>query len=515
MIKRILTKYTFAIACVSSALSLQAQDDADKMFVKSNFDEAYNLYSAYPIEKLSSEQIYKMAVSVLNGSSYSKKAAVELLEKFLEKNPNDGNAHYLYGRALAFEQRFDDAEKEFTICLTSTSITPTNKADAGHELDYCQDARVLLPYKIDVTIDNLGQDLNSVFKDYYPFTNGEESILYFNSRRNDGSIEKENGDFTANIFYSTVVDGKFSEAKPLEGNVNDPEFDEEIVGLSVDGSKGILSLTDKAGNSSLKIANLKNGKVISYEKLPKAMRSGKYHEIAATFGLTTNEIYFASDRPGGFGGIDIYVIRKSPTGKWAVPQNLGPEINTLYDEDFPNLSHDGKALFFSSKGHASIGGYDIFKAVWDENVLRFVKPTNVGFPVNTLFDDMNLNFSSNGRYGYVSRLTEKNSNDICRVTFEEVEEQLSIITGFVDAKKKEGEMLSGLIMIVEDMRNGDIVGEYLPNPATMHYVMALKPGVYKVTIHIDEFEPLEQKIEIADKSSFNPQLVIDYKLKRN
>src|SRR5687767_14801625 len=121
MVKHSSLKYIFVIVCVSYSNCIIGQKDADEKFVKSNFDDAYNLYSTYPLEKLTPEQVYRMAVSVLNGSTYSKIQAIELLEKYLENNSTDGNARYLYGRALAFEQRFDEAEKQFTFCLTSTN----------------------------------------------------------------------------------------------------------------------------------------------------------------------------------------------------------------------------------------------------------------------------------------------------------------------------------------------------------------------------------------------------------
>ncbi len=492
----------------------QCQSEADKLFAKKNFQAAYNEYSTIDNNDLSTQQIYNMAVCVLNVVSMDKKQAETLLHSFIEKNPNDGNAHYLLGRSLAYQNKFDEAEKEFTYCLTAKNITSENKNDAGHELEYCQNARAISAYTVMVNFEVLTTEINSSYDDYFPFTDQSESVLYFNSRRNGLSIEKENGEFTSDIYYSKVVDGKFIKAIPITGgNINNPKTDEEIVGLSADGKKAIICFEDASGNTDLKIANLKDGKIVSLEKLPKGVNTPA-HEIAATFGTTTNEIYFASNRSGGFGGIDIYVIRKDMKGKWALPQNLGPEINTIYDEDFPNLSHDGQYLFFSSKGHASIGGYDIFKAGWDDNLKRFVKPVNVGVPVNTLYDDMNLNFSGSERYGYVSRSAFKNEMEINRITFEEVEPELSIITGTVETGKKTDELLEGILMVVENVRTGEISGEYLPNPNTMRYVMALSPGVYKVSIDIEGFEEYAETFEIKGKASFEPQTEKNFTLKR-
>ncbi|HYG49296.1 MAG TPA: hypothetical protein VD905_00260 [Flavobacteriales bacterium] len=492
------------------------QEEADRLFARGNYNEAYNAYTeAYPDPVRAGVDIqYKVGICIVNGTNPDKNPAAGLISNYVNAHPDDGNARFVYGKALVYEQRFDEAEEQFTKCLVSKNISDINKKNAGRELEYCQDARVLIPFAINATIETAGEKINSVFSDYYPFTNADESLLYFNSRRNDGSSEKENGDFTSNIYYSVFKDGEFGKPELLKGDINDMTIDEEIVGLSNDGKKALISYINKNGNSDLKIANVDKGKIISYDKLPKELNSAS-DEIAATFGMSTNEIYFASNREGGFGGIDLYVIRKDPKGKWAKAQNLGPEINTHYDEDFPNLAHDGQALFFSSKGHNSMGGYDIFKAEWDHTVVRFVKPVNIGYPVNTLFDDMNLNFSANGRYGYCSRLTQKAEYDIYRVTFEEVEEQITVVTGILKVDKAEDELLSGLLMVVEDLKTGELMGEYLPNPNTMRYVMAFKPGVYKVTITIDGYETVEEKLVIGDKGGYTPEMTVDYTLKRN
>lgn len=486
---------------------------ADQLFEKNNFDDAYSEYLSIAESELTLEQRYRMAVCVLNSHDYSKKPAIDILTSYLSLKPFDGNAHYLLGRALAYEGQFDLAEKEFTYCLTASEISNENKQDAGHQLDYVQSARVLFSYQLQVTFEKASSAINTDFDEYYPFIDSTESVLYFNSRRNEGSIEKPDGHCYSNVFYSVAENGVFTKAQPLEGKINVPDMEEEIVGLSLNGKKAIFSIEDKDGNTDLIIGNLNKGKVVSFEKMPKGVNT-IHHEIAATFGKTTNEIYFASDRPGGFGGIDLYVIRKNPKGKWSKPQNLGPEINTIYDEDFPNLSHDGKFLFFSSKGHSSIGGYDIFKASWDENVLRFIKPVNVGCPVNTLYDDMNLNFSGNERYGYVTRNDEKSALNIYRVTFEQVEPELSIVIGKIETGKKEGELLEGILIVVENLLSGEISGEYLPNPNTMRYVMALSPGKYKITIDVDGFDEYEENIEIKGQSAFVPEIEHHFTLKR-
>ena len=125
-------------------------------------------------------------------------------------------------------------------------------------------------------------------------------------------------------------------------------------------------------------------------------------ESAATISADGQTLFFASRRTGGLGGKDIYMTRKLPTGEWALPQNLGDVVNTPYDEDFPNLFYDGQTLYFSSKGHNSIGGYDYFKTEWDAEKNTWSKPINLGYPLNTPLDNICISFTEDQRHAYVS-----------------------------------------------------------------------------------------------------------------
>lgn len=111
-------------------------------------------------------------------------------------------------------------------------------------------------------------------------------------------------------------------------------------------------------------------------------------------------IFFTSDRPGE-GGRDIYMARKLPNGEYAKPINLGPKINTKYDEDAPFIHPDGKTLYFSSKGHKSMGGYDIFSCTINlETGAILTEPVNVGYPINTADDDVFFVWSADNKRAY-------------------------------------------------------------------------------------------------------------------
>ena len=194
--------------------------------------------------------------------------------------------------------------------------------------------------------------------------------------------------------------------------------------------------------------------------------------------------------------------------------NAGKEINTAYDEDFPNISPDGKMLYFSSKGHTSMGGYDIFKSNYDEAANTFSSPKNLGYPINTTDDDMNFRISKNGKYGYIA--SAKNGGqgdfDIYRVTFNEVESDYSVVIGGFSAKDGSEITYSDVFISVNDNITKELVGNYLPNPATGRFVVILPPGKYQMTIDAPGYKPVTKNIEVFDKVSYQAEINMNIEL---
>jgi hypothetical protein len=205
----------------------------------------------------------------------------------------------------------------------------------------------------------------------------------------------------------------------------------------------------------------------------------------------------------------LYVVRKLPNGKWGTAMNLGPGVNTPQNEDFPNLSPDGKTLYFSSSGHTSMGGYDIFKADWDETAKTFSGAKNIGYPINTPEDNMNFRISESGRYGYIGSLMEKGFGDydLYRATFKDVEPEYTVFKGniFVKNEGKAELNYSDVLISVTDI-TGEIFGNYSPNPNTGRYVVILPPGEYELSVEAPGFKPVVEKLKVLDKSSFTREV---------
>lgn len=201
--------------------------------------------------------------------------------------------------------------------------------------------------------------------------------------------------------------------------------------------------------------------------------------------------------------------------KWSEPQNAGQDINTPYDEDFPNISPDGKILYFSSKGHTSMGGYDIFKSNFDENN-AFSKPKNIGYPINTTDDDMNFRISNNGKYGYIATAKPGGQGDfdIYRVSFSEVENDYSVVIGALSTKDNAAINYGDVFISVSNNNSREIVGNYLPNPATGRFVVILPPGKYQMRIEAPGYKTYTRNMEIYDKASYQAEIDTKIELSR-
>ncbi|HEU4717912.1 MAG TPA: hypothetical protein VFU15_08755 [Bacteroidia bacterium] len=491
---------------------------ADK-FKAHNYDEALVDYlDLLEDDPKNMDYNYRIGVCYLN-TNVNKAKAIPYLEVVTRQDKYEPDAMYLLGRAYHFAYRFDDAIRCYNTFKTNGKGTAENLADVDREIQNCYNAKELMKYPLNVTFENLGSSLNSPFPDYYPFVPADESFIVYNTKRSDnGNFRQPDGSYYSTVYISRESDGGFLKGKNIGAPIATDDGNVEVCGLSANGNYLLLYYDNDQETGDIYISEWDKTKNM-YKKpvrLDDNINSTKGYEIAATITNDGNTIYFASDRPGGYGGMDIYVCNKLPNGKWGPAKNLGPEINTAYDEDFPSLSPDGKTLYFSSKGHSSMGGYDIFKTDYDDATANFTGVKNLGYPINTPEDNSNFRISENGRYGYVAMRRDDGLGDldIYRVTFNDVEPNYSVVAGqirFSDETKKIP--YNEVFITVTNHKTNEIVGNYVPNGNTGRYIMILGPGDYDVSIDAPGFAAYAETINIFDKSSFKPEIDKDFQLK--
>lgn len=503
----------YAVAQEESAGFTPSESQADEFFFNENYKEALRHYSELLIEDPENLKYnYNAGLCYLN-SDFEKIKSIPFFEKVIFYEEEASTVYYLMGKAYQSDFQFDRAIDMFNNFIQFYSLgAEFSVEDAETEIEYCENAYELMKFPKEVKWENLGPQINSPYPDYFPFVNLDESFIAYTSKRDDGSQKLPDGTYASNIYYTRVVEGEFAPAIPVPGADNDPAESEVIIGMSGSGDRMLLMKGLESISGDIYEGEFTDDRLQNIQALDKQVNS-KFREIAATYSSDGNTIYFVSDRPGGYGGTDIWIIKRLPTGKWGVPFNAGADINTERDEDFPNVSPDGEYLFFSSKGHFSMGGFDIFKAKWDADSNRYLNPRNLGYPINSVDDDMNYRLSRTGRYGYISALREDGYGDydIYRITIKEVESEYSVLRGIISSADR-GLEVSGADITVTNLEDGELFGVYTPNPNTMRYVIILPPGEFEVYVDSPGFEPVSFEVKILGKSSFQPEIQQDLQL---
>ncbi|MGB3947904.1 MAG: OmpA family protein [Bacteroidia bacterium] len=271
---------------------------------------------------------------------------------------------------------------------------------------------------VTVTIKNIGDEVNSPFPDYAPIISADGSMMIFTSKQPIGikdSLKKSNR--MENVFVSYYNDSldKWTPSELLSTEtINQPKRNNSAIALSNDGQRLLLYKGEPDGNL---YASTLNGKDWAMPLvLPYPINSNR-HETSASIAPDGRTLYFVSDRKGGKGKLDIWVCKQDKRGNWGEAKNLGPEINTDEDEEGVFIHPDGKTLYFSSKGHDTRGGFDIFKSTLVNG--KWTKAVNIGEPINTPGDDLYFVLTADGITGYYSsgRPGGYGEKDIYKITF--------------------------------------------------------------------------------------------------
>jgi len=331
-----------------------------------------------------------------------------------------------------------------------------------------------------VVITNPGKEINSAFPDYAPVVSADGELLIFTSRRPVTDKEKEkNKESKENIYSATYskTRKKWNKAIILGENVNEPGRHNSAIAISNDGQRMLLYRDDVYGNGDIWESTL-HGKVWSVPaKLPEPVNSSS-HESSASFSPDGKTIYFVSDRLGGHGGLDIWMCTQGEDSTWGKAKNLGTMINTSSDEEGVFMHPDGKTLYFSSKGHKSTGGYDIYKSVCEKG--KWSEPINLGSYINTVEDDVFFVLTADGKTGYYSSIKKSGigENDIYIIKFIRTEKEigpaLTLLKGTI-TDEITGDSLESTI-VIKDLEKNEVVTTINSNSETGKYLVSLPSG---------------------------------------
>ena len=488
-----------AVPCVllwmCTHICLQAQDPrtARLAFDDGNYFKAIELYSKL-LDREPNEMEYnlKMGLSYLR-TQIDPKLALDFLLTAEKQAKFPPEALLDIAEAFTFHLQYDMALTYLEKFEIEAKVNRKNRADFERRKANYEIAIELLKYPAEVSFRNLGPNVNSAYPDYHPFIDKDERTLIFTSRRKTrpGAQPEFDGYFPSNIYMSVRKNDEWSQATKLSDRINTP-YDEQAVGITDSGDSLFFYIDHVNSFGNIYISTKKAGVYTDPKPLDYAVNT-EYIESACSISRDGNTLIFSSDRPGGYGGLDIWMRRRLPNGEWGEPLNLGSEINTLFDEDFPTLSGDGKTLYFCSNGHPGMGKFDLFFSTWDALENTWSKPQNLGFPINTPSDEKSISYNEYGDRAYMTALRPDGLGDLdlYEVTYLSLREAMpAVFLVSVPQLSEDGKLKNSRIFVKNEAE--DLVGEYAANNITGNFVLALYPGKYYMYLEADGYKPLRE-----------------------
>lgn len=352
------------------------------------YNDAYNEYLQALVYNNSNAGLnYKTGVSALF-SDKKEDAAPFLLKAFEINNSVAEDILLLTGRALQYSGKFPEAIERFTLYLASSGKkSQKNILLARKCIDECYSAIIITNDTLNVSIENAGPNINSTADDYSEVLTANGKTMYFASRRQPSNpgIRYSDTKFDENIYVSNLASGSWTPAVSAGKKLTTKLCETP---LFINSTNDILYIyAGYSGKGDIKMSVNKKGDWRTPVEIPYKINT-RGSETSFTISPSGNEIYYVSDKSkNNIGGKDIYFIKKTGARRWSKPQNAGSLINTIYDEESVRFSRTGDTLWFSSKGHNSLGGFDIFYSIKDKNgAWDTVK--NAGYPINTPWDEI-------------------------------------------------------------------------------------------------------------------------------
>jgi outer membrane protein OmpA-like peptidoglycan-associated protein/tetratricopeptide (TPR) repeat protein len=479
---------------------------AKEYFKGEDYVQALPLYLKLDSLKPGNVQI-TARIGICYLSTEFKYKALPYLEKAKKSGYNKDYIDVFLGKAYHLDHQFDKAISSYEAGKSRLQLNKPGEQEKlkkiNRLIEMCNSGNELVKTPINAKIENLGNKVNSPYADYAPVISADETVIIFTSRRpgTTGGLKDEHQHYYEDIYISAKENGEWAEPKNIGSPINTNGHDATI-GLSADGQKLFIYKNDGEGDIFYSI--LKADKWSAPKKMPGAVNTSQSRETSASITPDEKILFIASDRPGGYGGRDIYVSRKLPNEQWGVPKNLGPGINTPYDEDAPFIHPDGRTLYFSSKGHNSMGGFDIFTVRYNAQNDSISDCTNVGYPVNTADDDIFFVWSADGIRGYFSS-TRANDNygekDIYLLTRSKPQVSLIVLKGKIYSELSNRPVSATLT--ITDNETNTILGVYNSNSYTGKYTMIVPPGKnYGIAVEADMHLPYSENVFIPDKDEY-------------
>ena len=504
MVKKVILIGSFLILVISTGMYSQSRTenkmnfhDAESWILFEDYREALPLYQELlRIYPENSNFKYRIGQCFLNLPGEKEKAIAFLEDAVKNINPEyrEGNfretrapydALYYLANAYRIDNRLDKAVSTYKLFREKLDPEVYDTTVVAFQIQSCLNAKVLMASPIYIREDNLGNNVNGSSSEYNPVVSDDETMLVYSK-----SLP-----FYDAILYSTRVNNVWTEPR----NMNEIlKIDRNIYPASLSADGKVLYLYNSENyDGNIFTTTFSNGTWSPVTRLNDNINT-KYWESHAVVSHDNKKLYFTSNRKGTLGGLDIYVSRRDSTGDWGTAVNLGPVINTVYNEETPFLSRDDRTIFFSSRGHLNMGGHDIFYSTVLNNG-EWSVPLNAGYPLNSTDDDIFFMPLNQGYEGYFSKFNPDGfgRQDIYRLEiFSDNHPRKFMVKGVVKVSDLNLKTDDRIRVSTINNRNDGQTSEDYADPETGEYELLVTHGDHTLTYETNGIERYRKDIHL-------------------
>lgn len=461
------------------------------------------------------------------------------LDKALELNKDISPMLYFYlgqteqldcnwAQAIKYYKTFEETAKN--------RLAEEYKKISGKYKKECKFGKELKANPVRAWVDNI-KPVNSTLDDYSPCLSADGELLMFTSNRDNGHKKNKFGEYDGDIYSSTLNGRNWSKAKNVGTPLSTPN-DETASALAYDGQR-LLLFKEENGNMDIYESILDGVLWGAPKRKLSKIPNTEFNETYATYEPQDIKVFYIydgmerGDKEIFVSGLMVYTI--ADYNKWGKGQSIGQPVTTRYNEGSVYVHPDGNTMYFSSQGHNSMGGYDIFKTTRNE-LEQWTKPINLGYPINTPYDDLFYGSTANGKYAYIAsnRAGGSGGLDLYKVTYWGPDKQMLVgsedfllasiakpiqdvhIESAVDVEKKSLTVFKGTVIDaisrnsiaadIEIMDNdkGKMFSKFKSNSATGKFLLSLPAGKnYGIAVKAKGYLFHSENFNIPAKSDFN------------
>lgn len=422
-----------ALCCAAAGFAqkpAELKKSGEKYFADSRWAESLDALEQYQAVKPGDISVLTK-IGIAHYRLHQPDKARKFLEYLLSQNPQskDPDLHYYLARTLHGQQEWERAIAAYKSYLRAAGPRHPFRANAADNIRRCLSGIQARPNEAVALVENLGDRVNTPGDEFAPVPSvNHADRLYFSAaregcaggRRNDAGYEDPAaGQWRSDMFLARQNTAGWDYAKDVNALLNTSRS-EVIAGFNATGQVMYYfrGYTLHGGQIFADTAGRKDEYAINPTPFASLMQPEQGDRDPFFFNDST--LIFSSRRAGGYGALDLYVTRWRDTA-WSAPQNLGPSINSAYDEVAPFLARDGRTLYFSSNHTGSMGGLDVYRAVFDEKKRDWLAATNLGTPINSPDDDAFFRLGNDGRTAFFAsdRLDSRGERDIYQAYFKD------------------------------------------------------------------------------------------------